>query len=265
MKTQTFAIRAIYGGNRTASEAPRQIIFTNSSNPMCTVSRFGDRVGTNENATKELNAIMGAEVFSYPKPVSLIKYLISLFYDDSASEHNNDIWVLDFFAGSGTTAQAVLELNKDGGNRRFILCTNNENGICENITYPRIKTVITGKRTDGSTYSDGIKANLKYYRCDFVPRSSDNLSDALLKHIAEMIQIENGITLDGDEYIMLLTDAEVDALVAHWSEHKGVKALYVSTHVLLQTEQNAIFKGIEVHTIPEYYFDFDMKTAEEIW
>ncbi|MBK6723203.1 MAG: hypothetical protein IPG58_07950 [Acidobacteria bacterium] len=48
--------------------------------------------------------------------------------------------ILDFFAGSGTTGQAVLELNKsDGGSRRFILCTNNENGVAENVCYERIK------------------------------------------------------------------------------------------------------------------------------
>ena len=54
--------------------------------------------------------------------------------------------VLDFFAGSGTTAQAVLELNKeDSGSRRFILCTNNENNICREVTYQRIKSILTGK------------------------------------------------------------------------------------------------------------------------
>ena len=72
--------------------------------------------------------------------------------------------VLDFFAGSGTTAQAVLELNRrDGGSRRFILCTNNENGICRDITYQRVRTVITGKREDGSVYSQGIPAKVRYF------------------------------------------------------------------------------------------------------
>ena len=76
---------------------------------------------------------------------------------------------LDFFAGSGTTGESVLDLNKeDGGNRRFIVCTNNENGICENVTYPRLKTVITGNRSDGSRYSDGHQANLYYFKTDFI-------------------------------------------------------------------------------------------------
>ena len=101
-------------------------------------------------------------LFENPKPVSLIKHLLNM-----ATKPNS--LVLDFFAGSGTTGQAVLEINKeDGGNRRFILCTNNENGICDNVTYPRLKTVITGKRPDNSKYGDGSNANLYYFKTDFI-------------------------------------------------------------------------------------------------
>jgi adenine-specific DNA-methyltransferase len=105
--------------------------------------------------------------FDNPKNVGLLKLLISLIED-------KNITILDFFAGSGTTGEAVLELNAgDGGNRKFILCTNNENNICSEITYPRLKTVITGKRTDGSIYSSGLKANLKYYKTDFVENTNN--------------------------------------------------------------------------------------------
>lgn len=104
--------------------------------------------------------------FNNPKNSNMIKYLISLMPNKSAI-------VLDFFAGSGTTAQAVLELNnEDGGNRKFILCTNNENNICEDITYQRIKTVITGKRKDGSEYSKGLPGSLKYFKTEFVENNS---------------------------------------------------------------------------------------------
>ncbi len=77
-----------------------------------------EEVGHNQEATKELNALMGmGEVFDNPKPTRLIKRILQL----STFNENSDI-VLDFFAGSGTTAQAVMELNKeDGGNRKFIL------------------------------------------------------------------------------------------------------------------------------------------------
>lgn len=72
--------------------------------------------------------------------------------------------VLDFFAGSGTTGQAVLELNReDGLEREFILCTNNENNICEDITYKRLKTVITGLREDESVYCEPYDDKLEFY------------------------------------------------------------------------------------------------------
>ena len=71
---------------------------------------------------KELKDLFGNSVFDNPKPLKLLKYLLSI---SSKKEYK----ILDFFAGSGTTGQAVLELNQeDGGNRTFILCTNNEVG-----------------------------------------------------------------------------------------------------------------------------------------
>lgn len=119
--------------------------------------------------------------FDYPKPTSIIKFLAEL-------THTKNGIILDFFAGSGTTGQAVLELNKeDGGNRHFILCTNNENNICEDVTYQRIKTVMTGIRQDGSKYSEGIPSDLKYYRTDFIPKKNDNLANDLIAHIDEMV------------------------------------------------------------------------------
>ena len=110
-------------------------------------------VGFTTDGTRALINVLGNRAFSFPKSVKLLKTLIGQFPDKNCV-------VLDFFAGSGTTAQAVLELNNDGGNRRFIICTNNENDICESVTYPRVKSVITGIRPDGSKCSDGTPANL---------------------------------------------------------------------------------------------------------
>ena len=99
----------------------------------------------------------------------MIKYLLSLYYNYDLKQHNNNFTVLDFFAGSGTTGQAVMELNKeDGGHRKFILCTNNENNICTGVTYPRLKTVISGIRPDATKYSEGLPNNLFYFKTDFV-------------------------------------------------------------------------------------------------
>ena len=218
-----------------------------------------EEVGHNQEGARDLKKILGTVALNNPKPVRLIRRVLEI------ASHNDSI-ILDFFAGSGTTAQAVLEQNKaDGGNRHFILCTNNESDICETITYPRIKTVVTGKRVDGSKYSEGLPANLKYYRTDFVPMDEDDLSEALLEHIAEMIQLEHGVKLDGQQYIMVLDDDEADALAAHWADYPDVKALYVSKNVLFTTEQNALFKDVDIHIIPDYYFNFELREVGETW
>ena len=152
-------------------------------------------VGSGQDGAKDLREIFGGEtVFSFPKPLKLMKYLID------RHEKKNAV-VLDFFAGTGTTGQAVMELNKeDGGHRQFILVTNNEakgkadagtEGIAEKVTYPRIKTVITGIRPDGTKYSDGIPANLRYFKTDFVEKgkTTDDTREALITECCDMIRI----------------------------------------------------------------------------
>ena len=154
---------------------------------------------------------------------------------------------------------------KDGGNRSFIICTNNENSICENVTYPRVKTVITGKRFDESTYSEGIPANLKYYRTDFVARDEEYLSDALLEHIAEMVQLEHGVRIDGQRYIMVMSDEEADALEKNWSDYTDVQAMYISKNVLFTSSQVSLFKDTAQFIIPDYYFNFELREEGETW
>lgn len=133
----------------------------------------------NRKATSDLTNMMGKKVFNNPKSVRLLKKILKF----TAKENSV---VLDFFAGSGSIGQAVLELNKNlGGNRKFILCTNNENNICTEVTYPRIEKVIKG-------YSsiDGIPANLKYYTQTFVPViTSDNDKRELVNCSTEMLCI----------------------------------------------------------------------------
>lgn len=96
-----------------------------------------DFLGTTSSAKDEMAALFGDRTaFATPKPMKLIKEFIR-----AASE--KDSIVLDFFAGSGTTGHAVMDLNKeDGGSRKFILITNDENNICQNITVPRIRKAI---------------------------------------------------------------------------------------------------------------------------
>lgn len=124
-------------------------------------------VDTTENAGRQLAEIFdNQKLFDYPKPTSLIMYLVNFV-------ERNNLTVLDFFAGSGTTLHAVMSLNaEDGGKRQCILCTNNENGICENVTYERNKRVIEGYTKPNGEQVEGLhNNNLRYYRTDFVGRS----------------------------------------------------------------------------------------------
>lgn len=210
--------------------------------------------GDNQDSDKELRNIFGDKVFDYPKPTLLIKNIIK------STNYNNAV-ILDFFAGSGTTAQAVLELNEeDNGNRNFILCTNNENNICEDITYQRIKTVITGKGKDESKYSEGIKANLKYYKCTYIPRintEDENLHNNLLINIKNLIQLENGIEIDDNKIRVYLDEDELDKFSKNQSDLDVCEKVYISSDILLTSIQESIFKNnnIEVYIIPEYYFE----------
>lgn len=216
-------------------------------------------VGHSQSAAQQLKMMFSGESkFTYPKPVTLIKRILELY-------SLKDSIILDFFAGSGTTAQAVLELNKeDGGNRQYILCTNNENNICEEVTYQRCKIVITGKKLDGTLYAEGIPSNLKYYKTDFVERypQQDSLSDLLLEHIQEMVQLENGINID-TTHIMILDEEDADAVLTDSIANDS--QIYLASDVLLSNEQKELIlhKNITVNNIPDYYFNFELKEVGE--
>lgn len=124
---------------------------------------------TNEDAYELLKEIFHEDnPFQYSKPQKLVGKLIL-----ANSYINKDITILDFFAGSGTTLHATMQLNNDdGGHRKCILVTNNENGICENVTWERNKRVIQGYTTPKGEQVAGLTDNnLRYYRTDFVGRS----------------------------------------------------------------------------------------------
>ena len=111
-------------------------------------------VGNTQKAKQDYQKYVPDVNFDNPKPIGLIKHFLIL-------GSKSDSIILDFFSGSGTTAQAVLEMNEEDkkSNRKFILCTNNEGDICTNICYPRIKNVISKIKN---------KSNLKYFQTDFV-------------------------------------------------------------------------------------------------
>ena len=102
--------------------------------------------------------------FDYPKPLSLIHELIQ-----GTTLFNPHSTILDFFAGSGTTMHATMQLNEeDGGHRQCILVTNNENQICEKVTYERNRRVMQGYTNAKGEEVAGLGNSLKYYRTAFV-------------------------------------------------------------------------------------------------
>lgn len=136
---------------------------------------YNKDVESNRQAIATIKQIFGSEkTFTNPKPVKLIQRIIQI-------TGNNSSIILDFFAGSGTTLHATMLQNaEDSGHRQCILVTNNENGICENVTYERNKRVIQGYLTSNGTQIDGyINNTLRYFRTDFIPRdrTQQNMRD----------------------------------------------------------------------------------------
>lgn len=201
-------------------------------------------------AGTELKKIFNTDVipFNNPKNTGLIKLLLSLI-------ENKNALVLDFFAGSGTTAQAVLELNKeDKGKRRFILCNNNENNICEDITYERIKRVIKG-------YADvkGLPANLKYLKTNYIPRENsekNNIYANTLKDITNLIELENGKIIDDTKICLFKTEDEIDNFSQNINALKECEKVYITSDILLTKKEEEILEqnNISMYIIPEYYF-----------
>lgn len=224
----------IYWGN--GNIIPRLKKFVNEQHPITPTSIISGITQTD--GENDLLDIFKKKVFSYPKPVELIKWLLKIGSD------KNDL-ILDFFAGSGTTGQAVIELNnEDGGNRRCILCTNNEVsedkqkkyfclnsdqlkeysqteeyekrvrepkfqslGICQAVTYKRLEAVINGYASYQGKDIAGLPANLHYYKINTIPKvnnSTDNAAEYLTKGI-EIIGIkENAFNReDFKEYCIL--------------------------------------------------------------
>lgn len=138
------------------------------------------KYSASEHGTGTLDRVMGKTgTFHFPKSPHAVIDCIKV------CSSSKDAVVLDFFAGSGTTGHAVMQLNKeDGGSRKFILCTNNENGIAEEVTYPRLKNVI-----DGYSDVDGIPSNLRYFKTSLVSKrqTDDQTRIELVARSTDMI------------------------------------------------------------------------------
>ena len=155
----------------------QQQIKTHWIQPKYNATRYG---------TQLLNQIIPRGSFDFPKSLYAVIDALKI------TTPRNGI-ILDFFAGSGTTGHAVIDMNKqDDGNRSFILCTNNENSIAEEVTYERIKRVIEGYTgLENKKKYDSIKANLRYMKTNFVPfENTDSHIQNFSKYTTELIKIK---------------------------------------------------------------------------
>ena len=184
--------------------------------------------------------------FSTPKPVRLIDRIITI-----ASQP--DSVILDFFAGSGTTGHAVLAHNADNpeSHRKFILCTNNENNICRNVTYERLRRVIENNE---------YQASLKYQVIEYLPVSERvyyEYADELLDHVRELVELENGVNFTGNsEIAIVLTDEELQAFVSDNAALSKCHTLYLGHDVVMDGEQVDLLRSreIQIRVIPDYYY-----------
>ena len=158
--------------------------------------------------------------------------------------------------GSGTTGHAVMQLNKeDSGNRQYILCTNNENNICEEVTYQRLKNI-----------QEELPHNLKYYKTEFIPKFSDDeesISEKMMEHTRELIELEHAIELDGKKYIIIYEEDKLDEII--FKIENGGK-LFVRSGIFLSRSNQRILeeKCVRVIEIPEYYFREELKEVGEL-
>ncbi len=214
---------------------------------VCKTIWYRTEVGDTQEGTRDLKNVFGkAGAFTNPKPVRLIERVL-----DIASKDNSII--LDFFAGSGTTGHAVLKYNSNnvGSKRRFILCTNNENNICRDVTYERIKRVID---------KEGYEASLKYYKVEYIPVSERmyyEYADELLHHIRELVELENGVNFTNNaEIAIVLTEEELEDFIANIDGFSKCKKLYMGHDLLPTEEQEQAISSheIEVNIIPDYYY-----------
>ena len=185
--------RIIFGkSGRSKPQLKRYLDFATDKGATA-ISIWND-IDTTTNGTKQLMQVLGENKFNNPKPLGLMNRILQL-----STTNNKSALILDFFAGSGTTLHATMELNKeDGGNRQCIIVTNNENDIAKDVTYERNKRVIGGYKNLKGEDIEGLTANtLRYFQTDFVPSSMSEKNRRLLtERSTELICIKEDCYTD---------------------------------------------------------------------
>lgn len=198
----------------------------------------------NTTGSKELdNALREKGKFDNPKPTKLIERCLQISKKEAV--------VLDFFAGSGTTGHAVAQLNKeDGGNRKYILCTNNENNICEEVTYKRLSNI-----------QEEIPHNLKYFKTDFVVKEEFpdvTLEYELLNYVTPLVELEFGVDISNPKVQVILSEEQLDEMAE--SDFIENSTLFIHPEIFFDEKQERILrdKNITKQEIPHYYFGKDI-------
>lgn len=186
----------------------------------------------------------GKSPFDYPKNIGLLKILISLI-------DNNEAIILDFFAGSGTTGHAVAQLNvEDRGNRKYILCTNNENNICEEVTYKRLANI-----------QEKLPHNLKYLKTNFIVKEEFpdvTLEYELLKYVTPLVELEFGVDITNPKVQVILSEEQLDEMDE--SDFVDNSTIFFHPEIFFDAKQESILreKNITKQEIPHYYFGKDI-------
>ena len=187
---------------------------------------FIDNIFSNDNAKKELGKLFNPIPFDYPKPTSIMNMLLRIIPHSST--------ILDFFAGSGTTMHATMQLNKeDGGRRQCILVTNNENNICEEVTYERNKRVIEGYTTPKGEKVEGLKDNnLRYYKIDFKERKQSHQSNRELCHnMKDLLCIKEDIYQEQHQFGSLPLKGK-ERMIRYFAENGREMLMVYDTRVI---------------------------------
>ena len=217
--------------------------------------------------TAEIASIFNERPFAFPKPSGIIKFLLSTTVKTTPNST-----ILDFFAGSGTTLHAAMQLNaEDGGHRKCILVTNNENNICEEVTYERNKRVINGYTTPKGDEVEGLKSNtLRYYKTDFISRDqSPKNMRALVAASTDLLCIKNDIYTEAP-----LAGKLLNSKIARYFENRHTRMLVIYNEAAIFDIVNLLVdipmdeRGkIKVYTFADgrYAYDDDfMEVADKV-
>lgn len=244
-------------------------------------------------SSKYLEDVLGNRDFPFPKDVDVVARWVNI-----ATANNPDAVILDFFAGTGTTAEAVMRLNAvDGGRRQSILVTNNElsektakklakagvergsaeweaEGVFEKVTRPRIETVVTGSRPDGSEFSTGLDENVSFFKLEYLDRDSVEAGAAFTRvaellwakagGIGPVITERSGTHAATDHYAVCFDADRFAAFVDEVNTRETIRVAYVvaSSEVTFGTVKRALREDVvSVHLYENYLSNFEINTG----